>query len=345
MFINYDDLDNALDEEKEIINEVLKGKENSILKYLYPYFQDGIEVLVDDGYPMYVQDCEREIRDFMLSHISNNDLMEASLVSLFGDSQSKKDFLLKYESILKNKYENHAPSYHHSLKDYMEYADSPKTRKEYEDSYHAYLKAIDDLMNISVLILQRLKSSRQTETIINQTTAVERFMNRLEELKDKNVYESFTYESNMPVQNLFYQELFMREDFERILQQVINSPIEFSSLSNHSHLSYSLDEIYQMIPDDVLSDELLSNEDFDPNSMNFHIRFVQDFYKLCLFFYPGDVDEKEFQKKVNDFLTSKVRSFQEQFSESYPDINYVDDFDNQSYKHYVYVKSKEDSDY
>lgn len=349
MLIEYSDLDNALDEEKAIIQEVLKCKDkdwnfqedNLVLKYLFPYFQDGIEVLVDDGYPLYVQDCEKEMRDYMLSQISNNDLLEASLVLLFGDSQSKKDFFLKYENILRNEYKNHAPSYHRSLSDYMKYADSPETRKEYEDSYRAYLKAIDDLENLSVIILHSLSSSRQTKNIIDQTIAIDLFINRLELLKDKNFYESLTYESNMPVQDLFYQEVFMSEDFERILHEVINSPIKFSSLDNRSHLSYSLDDIYQMIPEDVLSDELLSNEEFDPNNLNFQIRFVQDFYQLCLLFCSDAKDDK-FKDTINQFLMRKVESFQEQFYDSFSDNEDDDEYQDQSYKHVVYVKKRED---
>ena len=97
-----------------------------------------------------------------------------------------------------------------------------------------------------------------------------------------------------------------------------------------------------MIPDDILSDELLSNEEFDPNNLNFRIGFVQDFYQLCLLLCPEAQDSEEFKKTVNDFLIKKVESFQKQFSDSFGE-EHEEEYHDYSYKQYVYAKRREDA--
>ena len=315
---------NNYEKEKEIIREVLKRTENGwtvdadslVLKYLDPFIQDGVDTIVDDGYLLYVDDIKQEMIESWDQKITDEDILQIAISILFHDGQIRKKITERIRQSLMEQYHDYAPIPKRSFQEYVQYADSSKTRKEFDKSYHEYLEAINELYHFCSLFLEKVKKMKQTEKIQHQILELELFMNELNQLKDKEFFKSLTYQSKISTDRLFYQDVFLSEDSKKTLEEVLSQPIDFTAKAQESHFHYSLEDLYQAIPKDVISYELLENEEIDPNQNNSNIEFIQNFYQLALLFCSEEMKDENFEDVVNQFLIQKVSNFQERFYDS-----------------------------
>ncbi len=316
--------ENNYEEEKNIIREVLKRSETGwtsesgrlVLQYLNPYIQDGIDTIIDDGYLLYVDDIKQEIMEEYRHQITDDDILHVAISVLFGDSQKMNQIRNRIRQFMLDKYENYAPVPKRSFQEYVKYADSPETRKEYEKSYQEYATAIQELSDFCSSFLNKIRGLKQTSLVQNQALELELFLNELEQLKSKDFFQSVTYQAYVPAEDIFYPAVFLSEDSKKVLEEVLNQPIDFATMAEQKKFHYSLEELYQAIPKDTISYELLENEEIDPDHNNTNLHFIQSFYQLALLFCSDEEKTDGFEEKVNHFLIQKVSNFQEQFCNS-----------------------------
>lgn len=289
--------------------------QNLILKYLSSFIDEGIDTITDDGYLLYLEDVEKEITDYMISQITADDFLKLAMASLFENDEAKKETMQKFKDNLIRKYKGIAPVPGRTFKEYVQHADSPETRDNFHKCYLDYVKAIDEIKEYCSEILNKLSTSLQTKQIQQITTVLLTFMNGLDTMRSEDYYRSLTYQASIPTEELFYQNLYLSEDADKTIQKVLDKPIDFTSVAQNIDFNYSLEDIYQAIPKDIVSEELLESEELDPNSLNYNIAFVQNFYNLVLLLCPKEAEDEDFERKINQFLIKKVGAFQNEFSE------------------------------
>lgn len=289
--------------------------QNLILKYLSSFIDEGIDTITDDGYLLYLEDVEREITDYMMSQITADDFLKLAIASFFENDEAKKETMQKLKDNLISQYQGIAPVPKRTLEEYIQYADSQETRDNFQKCYLDYVKAIDEIKEYCSEVLDRLSTSLQTERTQQTTQVLLAFMNGLDTMQSEDYYRTLAYQASIPTEKLFYQKLYLSEDADKTIQNVLNKPIDFASIAPNLSLNYSLEELYQAIPKDIVSAELLESEELDPNSLNHDIAFVQTFYNLALLLCSRESDDENFERKINEFLIQKVISFQEEFSQ------------------------------
>ena len=311
--------------EKDIIKEVLKryntdwdnNDDALILKYLDPYIQDGFDVLVDDGYLLYLSDVRREMASYGYSCMTKEDLLKVAVANLFGDDAKKGKIADKMTKSLKDKFEGYAPEPKRQLKEYIQYSNCEKTKKEFDLCFNEYVKSIDNLKKFAINFLDVINSSIDSNNLAGQISSLIIFINKLEQLKDKEFFKSLTYESRIKPTELFYQEIFLSEDTERIMDEAIDLVMNFQLPETREFTNCSLEDIYMAIPKDVISYELLENENIDPDNIDYSSPFFRKFYHLAeLLVKDADKDEN-FKDTVYHFLVNKIASFQKEFFDSY----------------------------
>lgn len=334
-------------EEKELIrgffnytsNDLTKEADNLILDYLDPYVQDGIDAITDDGYLLYLADIRQEMLDYLYSHLTREDFLKISVANTFEDDKLKKEVTQRIFEVLNDKYEGYAPIPKRPLADYIKYSDSEKTKKDFEICYHEYVKAIEELEHIALDLVEILISSRQSDNVVNKSSILNALVNQLEQLKDKESFKKLTYNSSISPSDLFYQDIFLNEDSKNMINNVKEQVLDFR-LPKHTEIAnYSLEEIYNAIPKDIISYDLLENDEIDPNSIDHNIAFVQNFYHLASLFVKDADKDENFEDTVYNFLINKISEFQERLYDSYyPDVD--EDIDAFSYSKREYYPGK-----
>ena len=328
-------------EERTIISEVLNSADNwnmdanrLVLRYLDPYIQNGLDAILDDGYLLYLKDVEDEMMDFLKAHITDDDALNMAIADNYGNGQMKVQIIQRLKTILLEKYKDVAPVPKRKISEYIQYADSKKTREEFEKCYHEYVRGVQELQDVALDLLEKMKMGKQTDEIKTKGAVLTIFVNLLESLKDKEFFKSLTYETAMPTTKLFYQEIFLSEDAERVLNQVLEQTTHSLLDSKAEKKHYSLEDIYQSIPNDIISYELLENEEIDPNCVAWDDPFFQSFYQLVLRFYPDEKGSEQLQQKVYYFLIEKVASFQNEFMKYFNDNDFDDEIE------FLYTKER-----
>lgn len=308
--------DDDYQEEKKIIKEVMSctGEDKSteydkiILDYLESYILDGIDAIVDDGYLLYLNDTKDEMTEYLNTELSEKSKLRLYVSRYFGDENEVAFIVDKMKDILYDKYHDYAPIPKRNLDEYIKFADSKKTEQNFKKSYNEYKNAIDELLYYCEVIMDNLSFCRQTEKIKQQTAHLELFMDKLSQLKNIDSFKSLTYKSSFPVEELFYPEVFSSEDFTDTINKAVQQPI---SLSKDD---YTIEELYDAIPNDVISYGLLESEEIDPNDASHTIDFVQRFYDLALQF-SSDKEKEDIKNIIHQFLIGKIDEFQDSFSE------------------------------
>lgn len=314
-------------EEKNIIREVLKSSDSDgnmgihrlVLQYLDPYIQNGLDAILDDGYLLYLKDVEEEIGEFLQAHITDDDALTIAIADAYGSEQLKATIMQKLQTILFNQYQGVAPVPKRKISEYIQYADSDETRKEFDECYREYVQGIQELQDVAEDLLEKLKFSKQTDEIKSKSASLIIFVSLLESLKDKDFFKTMTYDTMIPTTKLFYQEIFLSEDSERVLNQVLMQAVDSLSSVDEEKTHYSLDDIYAAVPNAIISYELLENEEINPNFVTLDVPFFQSFYQLASKFSSDKEDSEAFQKKVYYFLIQKVDDFQREFMTFYDD--------------------------
>ena len=325
-------------DEMMLTQEVLKNDETKleadsqklVLNYLSPFIMEGIDTITDDGYPLYLGDVEDEMTDYMISQITPDVFLKLAIASSFENDECKKTVMEQLKEKLIEHYQGYAPVPKRTLSEYVQYADSTRTRDNFHKCYLDYVKALDEVIDYCSDFLEKLATCLQTEQVQHKTNSLLSFIDQLKAMKSEEYYRSITYGANIPSNKLFYQDFYLSEDADDIIQKVIDKPIDFSALSERLSFDYSLEDIYQAIPKDIVSFELLENDELDPNSLNHNVDFIQSFYYLAILFHSNDSDEN-IEQKINEFLIQKVNSFQDEM-----EIFYLNDQDNDM--EYVYTK-------
>lgn len=308
--------DDDYQEERKIIKKITNDTNEDesinydkiIFEFLKPYILDGIDAIVDDGYLLYLSDAKKEMAEYLNTELFDKSKLKLYVSNYFDDKNEMNSVIKEMKKALYDKYLNHAPIPKRSLQEYIQYADSKKTDEEFEKSYYEYKNAIDDLLFYCTTIVDNLKSCEQTKKIERQTAQLKLFMNKISRLKNIDFFKSLTYKSSFPVENLFYPEVFASEDIIDTIDGVVQQPIILSKDN------YTLEELYAAIPNDVISYDLLENEEIDPNDASHSIDFFQSFYDLALQF-SNIKEKKDIEKIIHQFLINKINEFQDAFSE------------------------------
>lgn len=329
--------------EEDIIKKVLKNSNNDwnndndvklILKYLDPYIQDGFDVLVDDGYLLYLSDVRREMTNYVYSCMNQNDFLKLAISNVFEDDARKESISKKITKLLKDEYEGCAPEPIRPLKEYIQYSNCEKVKKEFESCYHEYVRAINELKDLAMKTLDTISSSIEYSSSTEQLSAIIIFINKLEQLKNKDFYKSLTYDSRINPKDLFYQEVYLSEDAKRIFDETKEQIMHFQFPETKGFANYTLDDIYAAIPKDVISYELLENEEIYPGHIDYNSPFVNKFYHLAKLLVKDADNDDNFENTVYAFLIEKVSNFQKEFFDYY-DTDDFDDVDEFTYsKHY-----------
>lgn len=338
-------MDNYI-KEKDIVKEVLKragsdwdnDQNELIMRYLNPYIQDGFDVLVDDGYLLYLSDVRNEMTNYVYSFMSNNDYLKLAVSNVFQDEARKEKISNNVYEILKDKYTNYAPTPKRDVSEYIQFSNCKKIQDEFEACYHGYVKAIDELKDFTLNFLEVINSSMKVSE--NEISALTTFVDKLERLKNKDFYKSLTYGSNIPATDLFYQEVFLSEDAERLFNDVKEKILHFQLPKTKEFSNYSLDDIYAAIPKDIISYELLENEEIDPNHIVYNSPFVQKFCYLAKSLVKDAENDENFEDTVYSFLIKKITDFQEEFFNYYEpdDDESINDNDFEAIEAFTYSK-------